>query len=120
MKAKITKKYIKENFGKIYKAGYCDLQDTLKHREPDYYTAGVYGWNADVYILGLNTCLVTGYRPFGNIDIECQDCHAAEMLAKKVLENTFNYKKVKKQLDIILFDLLEGKIKAENEALEVE
>jgi hypothetical protein len=29
------------------------------------YTSGCCGWNADVYYLGNNTVLTTGYRPFG-------------------------------------------------------
>ena len=42
-------------------AGYCDAQYMLMGITPDYYTAGVYGWNYDVYsIAGLTIC--TGYR----------------------------------------------------------
>ena len=34
--------------------------------EPDYYTAGVYGWNCDVYVIaGLAIC--TGYRPAAGV-----------------------------------------------------
>ena len=31
----------------VIKVGYCDIQDALKWREPNFYTAGAYGWNAD-------------------------------------------------------------------------
>lgn len=42
-------------------AGYCDAQYMLMGITPDYYTAGVYGWNYDVYsIAGLTIC--TGYQ----------------------------------------------------------
>ena len=48
------------------RVGYCDLQDALSGITPDYYTAGVYGWNCDVYtIAGLTIC--TGYRPAAGI-----------------------------------------------------
>ena len=43
------------------RVGYCDAQHLLSGIEPDYYTAGVYGWNCDIYrIAGLTIC--TGYR----------------------------------------------------------
>lgn len=41
--------------------GYCDAQYLLGYCTPDYYTAGIYGWNCDIYrIAGLTIC--TGYR----------------------------------------------------------
>lgn len=41
--------------------GYCDAQYLLGYCAPDYYTAGIYGWNCDIYrIAGLTIC--TGYR----------------------------------------------------------
>lgn len=48
------------------RVGYCGLQDALSRIAPDYYTAGVYGWNCDVYtIAGLTIC--TGYRPAAGV-----------------------------------------------------
>ena len=48
------------------RVGYCDLQGALSGITPDYYTAGVYGWNCDVYtIAGLTIC--TGYRPAAGV-----------------------------------------------------
>ena len=65
MKTQITKKEVLANFN-VYAVGYCELQIAFKvaEMEPIYYTAGVYGWNADVYILK-GSAIVTGYRPFG-------------------------------------------------------
>ena len=48
---------------KCFSVGYCDLQTLLGVANPQFYTAGVYGWNADIYIFG-NIAIVTGYRPF--------------------------------------------------------
>ncbi len=46
--------------------GYCDLYGALSGIDPDYYTAGVYGWNCDVYVIaGLAIC--TGYRPAAGV-----------------------------------------------------
>lgn len=53
----------------VIKVCYGGLQDALKWREPDYYTAGVYGWNSDVYVIDHSTVIVTGHRPFGNIEL---------------------------------------------------
>ena len=47
MKKQITKKAIMSAYRNVIKVGYCDIQDALKWREPNFYTAGAYGWNAD-------------------------------------------------------------------------
>lgn len=67
MKIRVTKKQIMEGYTNIIVAGYCDLQWLLQYRDADFYTCGVYGWNADIYKIDNNTIIVTGYRPFGNI-----------------------------------------------------
>ena len=76
MKTKTTKKAIMSTFENVIKVGYCDLQDALKWREPNFYTAGVFGWNAgvfgwnaDVYVIDHETVIVTGHRPFGNMEL---------------------------------------------------
>lgn len=69
MKTQITKKAIMNAYSNVIKVGYCDMQDALKWREPNFYTAGIYGWNADVYVIGHDTVIVTGYRPFGNVEL---------------------------------------------------
>lgn len=69
MKTKTTKRAIMHAYENVIKVGYNDLQDALKWREPDFYTAGVYGWNSDVYVIDHSTVIVTGDRPFGNIEL---------------------------------------------------
>ena len=69
MKTKTTKRAIMHAYENVIKVGYGDLQDALKWREPNFYTAGVYGWNSDVYVIDCGTVIVTGYRPFGNIEL---------------------------------------------------
>ena len=56
-------------FENVIRVGYCDMQSALTWREPNFYTAGVYGWNADVYVIDADTVVVTGYRPFGNVEL---------------------------------------------------
>ncbi len=65
MKTKVTKKQIMNNYPSILSLGYCELQQLLNHFSPSYYTCGVYGWNADIYIID-DICIAAGYRPFGN------------------------------------------------------
>lgn len=67
MKIKTTRNYIAGLYDNIIKIGYNAAQHLLKDHDATYYNAGVYGWNYDVYVVGPNTVIVTGYRPFGNI-----------------------------------------------------
>lgn len=69
MKTQTTKKAIMNAYSNVIKVGYCDMQNALKWREPNFYTAGVYGWNSDVYVIYYDTVIVTGYRPFGNVEL---------------------------------------------------
>ena len=43
---------------------YCAAQNLLRFKSPCYYTAGVYGKNADVFCEE-DAVIATGYRPFG-------------------------------------------------------
>lgn len=66
-KMNVTQKFVRSSFTNIICVPYCGLQDLLKYEYPSWFTSGIYGWNADVYIINNDTCIVTGYRPFGNI-----------------------------------------------------
>ena len=48
-----------------YAVGYCDLQYLFRFENPVAYTAGIFGWNSDIYLLKGNTYISTGYRPCG-------------------------------------------------------
>ena len=62
-----TMREVKESFDNVIRVYYCDLQYLLRRESRIGYTAGVYGWNADVYDVGNGVAIVTGYRPFGDI-----------------------------------------------------
>lgn len=64
----VTRKYLRSSFTNIISVPYCDLEDLLRYETPLWYTSGLYGWNADVYLIDIDTIIVTGYRPFGNIN----------------------------------------------------
>ena len=67
MTIKLTKKDIERNYTNIIELGYCDLYHMVRQYKKVGYGSGVYGWNYDCYEINENTCIITGYRPFGNI-----------------------------------------------------
>ena len=70
MKYKTTNKAVKEGYKKVYKIGYCNAQYLLTFESPVAYTAGIYGWNSDIYDFG-SLAISTGSRPTGsNVDYE--------------------------------------------------
>lgn len=65
MKAKRTMRDIKSQYQTIIQVGYCDAQNLLCTDDPAAYTAGVYGWNADIYPITSGVAICTGYAPLG-------------------------------------------------------
>ena len=80
---KVTQKLIKGMYKNQIRLGYCELQTLLGYFERKFFTCGVYGWNADIYQINYNTCIITGYRPFGNISVERDIVNKYEEEAKK-------------------------------------
>src|SRR5574344_954909 len=58
MQTKVTKKQVMSYNSNVLEVGYCDLQFLLGRFSPQYYTCGVYGWNADIYEID-NMCIFT-------------------------------------------------------------
>ena len=107
MKTKITKKAIMNAYRNVIKVGYCDIQDALKWREPNFYTAGVYGWNADVYVINYDTVIVTGYRPFGNMERSREVIDTLNKCARSIT-HYFDYDTAKIYLGNNLDELASG------------
>ena len=84
MSRKTTKKDVMGNYKRKICVPYCDLQTMLKFEDPISHTEGVYGWNADIYYIDLNTVIVTGYRPFGNYNPDRDFIAKYEEEAKKI------------------------------------
>ena len=85
MKYKTTQKEIKSNFGIVVSTGYCNLQNLFNYVDPESYTCGVYGWNADIYGFG-GTAIVTGYRPFGK-SLNYEVVREYDLKAEKIVNN---------------------------------
>lgn len=67
MRLKLTKKQVVDGSASVYSVGYQRLQKTLFTIQSVGYVSGTYGWNCDVYDLGGDQTLVTGYRTFGKV-----------------------------------------------------
>lgn len=102
MKKQTSIKFIKGYFDKVYYCGYCDLQDIFRYEEADYYNAGVYGWNCDIYCdYARDIAITTGYRNMTGKRIPDELIKKYTAKAKTILENTFSipYDEIKKALD---------------------
>ena len=81
MKKQVTKREIMKDGKRVIAISYCAAQRLLSTINARYYTAGVYGWNADVYEFG-GAYIVTGYRPFGqHVDYDLLKKYEAEAAA---------------------------------------
>ena len=74
MKAQISKKEVRNANSRIISIGYCDMQFLLRYHDCNLYSAGIYGWSCDYYIINSdntgmftpNTVISTGYQPLSN------------------------------------------------------
>ena len=70
---------------------YCGAWHLLRGLEPIAYTAGIYGWNEDVYLVENNTYIATGYRPHGNRKVTYELLDAYEKQAKAIYDGNEDY-----------------------------
>lgn len=91
-----------------YAVGYGDLQHLFHYKNAVAYTAGIYGWNSDIYVLGdTNTYISTGYRPCGYRLKDSWIYHAIDFRAKKIIESSLSYEEKKQKLDELIRTLYE-------------
>ena len=102
MKFKSTRKALMDGY-KCYKVGYCALSHLFWSKNPIAYTCGVYGWNADVYDIGDNIAIVTGYRPFGK-SVDYGTCKKYDDKAKEILASDESYEHKRNALSWLIFD----------------
>ena len=77
-------------FKKVFRCGYCDLQNILRRYEPTYYNAGVYGWNNDIYIdYAHDIAITTGYRNMRGDRIPSNIIEKYDNIAKDILKDAF-------------------------------
>ena len=74
MKAQVSKKEVRNTNSRIISTGFCDMQFLLRHHDCNMYSAGIYGWSCDYYIINSDntgmftpyTVISTGYRPLSD------------------------------------------------------
>lgn len=113
MKYKTTQKAIRNNYNTIINLGYCAAQNLLNFENPIAYTSGVNGWNADIYNLGGGVAIITGYRPFGNVNPDYDKVKEYEGKAEKIRYNyNISYQEQKEQLQQLLSEFVKEVTKA--------
>ena len=101
MKFKTTRKAIVNGFVNVKCAGYCDLQALLRNHSPIAYTAGIYGWNFDVYdVYGVTIC--TGYRNMPGARLEHIREYEAKAAAIWSWDNKTPFNAKQKQVEKLL------------------
>lgn len=108
MKFKTTGKQIKENYHKVIRAGYCDVQHLTRFREPIAYSCGVYGWNCDYYDID-GVIVATGYRgvPQQNTNVSHQTIREFEKKAEKLVHDyDLDYEERKEKVESLLKELV--------------
>ena len=117
MKERTTRKDVNYFNDIVIQTGYGELQNLLARRASVLYTAGVYGWNADVYRAyfdGKAVAIVTGYRPFGSVRPSYQLCKFYDDRAAEILKTSdYDYQFV--TLENLIVDFIGDALKeAEN------
>lgn len=103
MKFKTTKKAVNNGYSVRVCVPYCDLQHLLALESPVAYTSRREGWAADIYDVGGNVAIVTGYAPFGNVKADYTICRKYEQEAQKIRRDcNLSYEQMKEQLRELL------------------
>ena len=106
MKYRTTQKAIKNGYDKTIKVSYCALQHLLNYESPEAYTAGSYGWGADIYSFG-GVAIVTGYAPFGDITPDYDRVRFYDQQAERILyDRGACYEDIKKRLRGLIADFI--------------
>lgn len=89
MKEHKTIKSIKKNWSKVWSCGYCDLQYIMIGYEPQYYNAGIYGWNCDIYVDYLrDIAITTGYRNMAGATIPSEIIEKYSKIAQNIMKDS--------------------------------
>lgn len=102
MKQHTTIKAIRNNWTKVFRCGYCDLQYIMLGEEPNYYNSGVYGWNCDIYCdFSRDIAVTTGYRNMAGQMIPAEIIQKYSDTAKKINSKCLPipYDEIKAKLD---------------------
>ena len=102
-KKKTTRKAIMAAYPHVIGAG-CGLQNLLRYEQPRAYTAGVYGWNADIYVID-GIAIATGYRSFGD-RVSYELIARYESAAKDIHARGLSHEETREQLHALAVDFV--------------
>lgn len=110
-KKEITSKYLKA----LYKNNIVRVPDGSCQRlfnlmEPEFYHAGIYGWDYDVYSIG-GYAIITGYRAFKCRMIDYDVCKAYDTEAAQILHDSITTEEAKGKLDKLIWKFMEEVVK---------
>lgn len=121
IKLKVSKREIRNNFKNVLYCSYCELADLLSYKDANYYNANSYGWRNDIYLINNNTVIVTGYEPFGNIEISRDIAKKYNNIAYRIKKNglkdaqtkkvIFDYDILKDNIDEVIEEMIQEIIK---------
>lgn len=107
IKLKVNKRDIRNNFKNVLYCGYCELCDLLSYVDASYYNANSYGWRNDIYLINTNTVIVTGYEPFGNIEIPIDIAKKYNDIAKKIkIDEKLDFEAQKEKIDNLIDEMI--------------
>lgn len=108
MKYKTTQKAVNAGYYKRISIGYCNIQTLLAFESPVAYTTRREGWGADIYDMGGNIAIITGYAPFGNIRVTYEVQRRYEEEARKIRYNpALTWEEQKAQVQELLRQFVE-------------
>ena len=114
MRVQVTKRDVMRQNRFVIRVGYCDLQHLLRFKDSQFYTAGMYGWNADVYQVDGSAVVVTGYKPFGNIQPDRKVIREYDARAARILhDSTLSYFEKERNLDFLINEFLKAVLNLE-------
>lgn len=105
MSSQVTRRFVMSNY-RCIAIDYCGLQNLLCYSSRNYYTSGIYGWNADVYVFN-DVAIVTGYRPFGrhpNYDTVKEYNRIAEFLGR---DTSKTYEQKRNAIEKLIYKFIE-------------
>lgn len=114
MSYQVTAKSVNQSHLHVFRVGYCDLQQFLRTENRTAYTAGIYGWNSDIYEFG-PYAISTGHRPTGDSKISEKALKEYKERYKKLVDRSNNtamsYEKIAEINHDYIYTMLQKSLK---------
>lgn len=109
MKNRTTKKNVNATNKIVICVPYCAMQNALIFEDPEAYTSGAYGWNADIYRVNADAVIVTGYRAFGNVKPSRELCNEYNKKIIQIFRDSASmpYEEAKEKARALLSEFVE-------------